>query len=81
MSIQVPPDIVGQTDKCLTSFACLAGGRCACDVLYPPGDEAVLVRGPQASECLYAVQYGEIHICRCPILLRLCRTGELKHAP
>ena len=81
MSIKIPPDIVSETDRCWAEFACLADGRCTCQVLRRLGEEAVVVQGTHASECLYAIQYGEAHVCTCPILCRLCRTGELRLAP
>ena len=74
-TIQVPPEILDQTDRCSMDFACLDKGKCICETYDWSSDDTVFVRGLAAWECLYAIRYGEAHICRCPTHYHICTHG------
>ena len=81
VTIQVPPEILDQTDKCWMDFSCLDEGKCACEVLCRASENMVFVRGTAAVECLYAVRYGDNYVCQCPTHYYLCTSGQLRRTP
>lgn len=67
MSVQVPSEILDQTDKCWRDSTCLIEGKSFCEVWYSSGALNILfLRDTPPPGCPYRLHFGTAYVCRCP---------------
>ena len=80
VTIQVPPEILDQTDKCWMAFFCLENGKCGCEVRYRAAKNILFLRDTPPPGCPYSLRFGTAYVCRCPTHRYLCDLGQLRRA-